>query len=225
MCDLNEDWVENWGLSQSKSCHLSLRNAPVLQTVQNAYTANTERFFGQYWLNLGRAHQNTGFLPFSSSWNIKFLGTHWFPASGSLNCCHSVWVNWDMLQTALNFSNAEISAQMTVLPSLCPFSLLPHCWIRGWDFWVHGWDFCNSCKAGAEHSWKSLLFYQVWLGLEKSLRICWEERRHNSTWGKRAVLSLETIPRPQNSLDFCSFLHYTCKHQCLFLVFIPYKSQ
>lgn len=117
-----------------------------------------------FWSILTQSRQSTSkywVLPFSSSWNIKFLGTHWFPASGSLNCCHSVWVNWDMLQTALNFSNREMSAQMTVLPSLCPFSLLPDCWIRGWDFWVRGWDFCNSCKAGAEHPWKSLLFYQV----------------------------------------------------------------
>lgn len=34
-----------------------------------------------------------------------------------------------------------------------------------------------------------------------------------------------TIPRPPNPLDVCSFLHYTCKHQCLFLVFVPKKSQ
>lgn len=38
--------------------------------------------------------------------------------------------------------------------------------------------FCNSCKAGAQHPWKSLLFSQLWLGSEKSLRSCWEGGRH-----------------------------------------------
>lgn len=84
-------------LSQNKTCHLSFRNASILQTVASRMPTqqNIGPLFGKFELNSGRAHKTGSevmtvwVLACSSNLSTKSSGTRWLLASGNLlQCSH-----------------------------------------------------------------------------------------------------------------------------------------
>lgn len=162
-------------------------------------------------------------FPCCSSWNRKFLGIHWSPACGSLNCwqtgiCYTIlWI--------FKLRDLSTNDYFTFSLSFQPPSWFLDAWLGFQDAWL---GFLQFLQSWSRTPLEVTALLSGLIGMRKESQLLLGRRKaqkQNCTWGKRAVLSLETIPRAHSSLDVCSFLHYRCKHQCLVLVFIPGKCQ